>query len=123
MIEPPAVLWSGTAKRAIDKGLPEAVAAAALELITGALREDPRRVSKPLPTLMRGIWSARRATYCVLSRIEMSPYHYHRDDLAPAQRLPVELRAATRLAGPSLINSPGLVQGEGEEMSAEALAR
>jgi len=64
------VLWSGPARRAIGKELPEAVAAAALELILGALREDPHRVGKPLRAPMDGIWSARRATYRVLYRID-----------------------------------------------------
>ncbi|MGH3796115.1 MAG: type II toxin-antitoxin system RelE family toxin [Pseudonocardiaceae bacterium] len=70
MTEPYLVLWSGPAKRAIGKELPEAVAAAALELILGALREDPRRVGKPLHAPLDGLWSARRATYRVLYRID-----------------------------------------------------
>ena len=70
MTEPYTVLWSGPAKRAIGKELPEAVAAAALELFLGALREDPHRVGKPLRAPMDGIWSARRATYRVLYRID-----------------------------------------------------
>ncbi|MGH3764346.1 MAG: type II toxin-antitoxin system RelE family toxin [Pseudonocardiaceae bacterium] len=57
-------------KRAIGKELPEAIAAAALELILGTLREDPRRVGKLLHAPMEGIWSARRATYRVLYRID-----------------------------------------------------
>jgi mRNA interferase RelE/StbE len=68
--EPYTVLWSGPAKCAIAKELPEAVAAAALELILGALRADPRRVGKLLRAPMDGIWSARRATYRVLYRID-----------------------------------------------------
>jgi mRNA interferase RelE/StbE len=68
--EPYTLLWSGPAKRAIDKELPETVAAAALELILGALRDDPRRVGKPLHAPMEGIWSARRAMYRVLYRID-----------------------------------------------------
>lgn len=68
--EPYTLLWSGPAKRAIGKELPEAVAAAALELILGALRYDPRRVGKPLHAPMDGIWSARRAMYRVLYRID-----------------------------------------------------
>ncbi|MDQ2881191.1 MAG: type II toxin-antitoxin system RelE/ParE family toxin [Actinomycetota bacterium] len=70
MTQPYTVLWSGPAKRAIGKELPEAVAAAALELILGALREDPHRVGKPLRAPMDGIGSARRATYRVLYRID-----------------------------------------------------
>lgn len=70
MTEPYTVLWSGPARRAIAKELPEAVAAAALELILGALRDDPHQVGKPLRAPMEGIWSARRATYRVLYRID-----------------------------------------------------
>ena len=70
MRAPYALLWSGPAKRAISKELPEAVAAAALELILGALRNDPHRVGKPLHAPMEGIWAARRATYRVLYRID-----------------------------------------------------
>lgn len=70
MTDPYALVWSGPAKRAISKELPEAVAAAALELILGALRNDPRRVGKPLHEPMDGVWSARRATYRVLYRID-----------------------------------------------------
>ncbi|MDQ3764346.1 MAG: type II toxin-antitoxin system RelE/ParE family toxin [Actinomycetota bacterium] len=66
------VIWAAPAKRAIGKELPKAVAAAALELILKSLREHPRRVGKPLRAPMEGIWSARRATYRVLYRINDS---------------------------------------------------
>lgn len=68
--EPYAVVWSAPARRAISKELPEAVAAAALELILGALRDDPRRIGKPLQTPLEGMWSARRSTYRVLYQID-----------------------------------------------------
>lgn len=64
------VVWSGPAKRAIGKELPESVAAAALELILGPLREGPCRVGKPLHAPLDGVWAARRATYRVLYRID-----------------------------------------------------
>jgi mRNA interferase RelE/StbE len=67
---PYTVVWSALAKRAIGKELPEAVAAASVELILGALRDDPYRVGKPLHAPMEGLWSARRATYRVLYRID-----------------------------------------------------
>ena len=67
---PYAVVWSAPAKRAIGKELPEAVAAAALELILGVIRETPHRVGKPLRAPLDGLWSARRATYRVLCRID-----------------------------------------------------
>ncbi len=57
------------ASRAIRSGLPEAVATAAIEFLTGALVENPQRVGKPLRRDLAGIFSARRGTYRVLYRI------------------------------------------------------
>jgi mRNA interferase RelE/StbE len=57
------------ASRAIRSGLPEAVAAAVIELLTTALAENPWRVGKPLRRDLAGIFSARRGTYRVLYRI------------------------------------------------------
>ena len=62
VLTPPAV-------RAIRSGLPQAVAAAVIEFLTGALVENPRRVGKPLRGDLAGIHSARRGTYRVLYRI------------------------------------------------------
>jgi mRNA-degrading endonuclease RelE of RelBE toxin-antitoxin system len=62
VLTPPAV-------RAIQVRLPEAVATAVVELLTGALVADPRRVGKPLRADLAGIHSARRGTYRVLYRI------------------------------------------------------
>ncbi|MFE7421827.1 type II toxin-antitoxin system RelE/ParE family toxin [Rhodococcus sp. NPDC057529] len=67
VLTPPAV-------RAIRSGLPEAVATAVLEFITGALVENPRRVGKPLRADLSGIHSARRGTYRVLYRINESQH-------------------------------------------------
>lgn len=67
---PYAVKWSKPAKQAIAEELPEAVAAAVIELVTGALAEQPRRVGKPLGEPFEDMWSARRATYRVLYRID-----------------------------------------------------
>lgn len=55
--------------RAIRSGLPEAVAAAVIEFLTGALVDNPRRVGRPLRGQLAGIHSARRGTYRVLYRI------------------------------------------------------
>ena len=66
---PYEVVWSAPAKRAIGKELPEAVAAAAIELILGALRDDPYRVGKPLNALIEGLWAARRATTALKLRV------------------------------------------------------
>lgn len=57
------------ATRALRTRLPEPVAAAVIEFITGALLENPQRVGKPLRGDLAGIHSARRGTYRVLYRI------------------------------------------------------
>ena len=62
VVTPPAI-------RAVRSGLPEGVAAAAIEFLTGALVENPHRVGKQLRGDLAGIHSARRGTYRVLYRI------------------------------------------------------
>ena len=62
VLTPPAV-------RAIQQHLPQAVAAAVIEFLTGALVDNPQRVGKPLRGDLAGIYSARRGTYRVLYRI------------------------------------------------------
>ncbi len=57
------------ARRALATELPEAVAAAVIEFVTGSLLERPRVVGKPLRGELAGIWSARRGTYRVLYRV------------------------------------------------------
>lgn len=64
--------------------LPEVVAAAAIEFLTGALVQQPYRVGKPLRQDLTGVWSARRGTYRVLYRI--------RDDLREVVALRIEHR-------------------------------
>ena len=59
-----------SAARAIAEELPEAVAAAVIEFITGPLLEEPRRVGRELIGPLAGILSARRGTYRVLYRID-----------------------------------------------------
>ena len=54
------------AARALTELLPEKVAAAAYEFITGPLLDDPHRVGKPLGPPMNPAWSARRGTYRIL---------------------------------------------------------
>jgi mRNA interferase RelE/StbE len=68
--EPYDVRWSRSARRAVAEELPESVASAVLELVTGPLRTDPYRVGKPLHEPFAGIWSARRATYRVIYSID-----------------------------------------------------
>jgi mRNA interferase RelE/StbE len=59
------------ARRAISESLPEDVAAAAVELITGPLLEAPHRIGKPLRDELTGLHSARLGTrWRVLYRID-----------------------------------------------------
>jgi mRNA-degrading endonuclease RelE of RelBE toxin-antitoxin system len=59
------------ARRAISESLPEDVAAAALEFITGPLLEAPHRIGKPLRGMLAGVHSARFGTqWRVLYRID-----------------------------------------------------
>ena len=58
------------AARAIAEQLPEAVSAAVIDFITGALIEKPKRVGRELRIELTGIHSARRGTYSVLYRID-----------------------------------------------------
>ena len=62
VLTPPAI-------RAVQAGLPEAVAAAVTEFMTGPLTGNPRRVGTMLRRELHGIWSAKRGTYRVLYRI------------------------------------------------------
>jgi mRNA interferase RelE/StbE len=63
---------SRSAARAIAEELPEAVAAAVIELITGPLIEDPYRVGHRLRGPLQGRWSARRGTYRVIYEVDES---------------------------------------------------
>jgi mRNA-degrading endonuclease RelE of RelBE toxin-antitoxin system len=66
------LIVSRPAARAIGEGLPEAVSAAVVEFITGALIDNPERVGRSLRNELAGIHSARRGTYRVLYRIDES---------------------------------------------------
>ena len=61
---------AGPAARAIAEELPEAVAAAVIDFITGSLIDNPRRVGRELRNELAGIHSARRGTFRVLYRID-----------------------------------------------------
>jgi mRNA interferase RelE/StbE len=63
------LVLTAPAARAIRDELPESVATAAVEFLTGALLENPHRVGKRLRAELAGIHSARRGTYRVLYRI------------------------------------------------------
>lgn len=58
-----------SARRDLDR-LPEAVAAAVLEFLYGALAENPHRVGKPLLGKLSGLHSARRGQYRVIYEID-----------------------------------------------------
>ncbi|SOD73118.1 mRNA-degrading endonuclease RelE of RelBE toxin-antitoxin system [Jatrophihabitans sp. GAS493] len=61
--------FSPTARRHLAEQLPEAVATAAFEFITGPLADNPHRVGKRLRPPLHDRHSARRGTYRVLYRI------------------------------------------------------
>lgn len=64
-----------TARRQLAEQLPEAVAFAAYEFITGPLRENPHRVGKRLHPPLADRHSARRGTYRVIYRIDDERQH------------------------------------------------
>ena len=59
-----------TARRQLTEHLPEAVAAASYEFITGPLLDHPHRVGKQLRPPLHDRHSARRGTYRVIYRID-----------------------------------------------------
>ncbi|WP_284983641.1 type II toxin-antitoxin system RelE/ParE family toxin [Arthrobacter sp. efr-133-TYG-118] len=63
------VRFSKSAKPALTHDLPEKVAAAAFEFISGALSENPQRVGKQLQEPLFPLYSARRGEYRVIYRI------------------------------------------------------
>jgi len=69
-----SVLLTPPAKRAPAELLPRGVAAAAWELITWALADDPWRVGKPLHEPYEGLHAARRGTYRILYKIDESKH-------------------------------------------------
>lgn len=64
------IVVAGPAATTIAEELPESVAAAVIELITGPMLDNPRRVGAALRDELEGLWSARRGTYRVLYRID-----------------------------------------------------
>ena len=57
------IIVTAPAARAIQETLPESVAFAVIDFITGPLLENPRRLGAPLRGELEGVWSARRGTY------------------------------------------------------------
>lgn len=76
-----------SAARAIAEVLPEAVAAAVIDLITGDLLAAPKRVGKPLRRELEGAWVARRGTFRVVYEIDQGRHEVvvlrvdHRSDV------------------------------------------
>jgi mRNA interferase RelE/StbE len=68
--EPYELVVAGPATRAIAEELPEPIANAVIDFITGPLIEQPQRVGRALRHELAGIHSARRGTYRVLYRID-----------------------------------------------------
>jgi mRNA-degrading endonuclease RelE of RelBE toxin-antitoxin system len=58
------------AARTVKETLPEAVAFAVIDFMTGPLLDNPKQVGAPLRDELEGIWSARRGTYRILYRID-----------------------------------------------------
>jgi mRNA-degrading endonuclease RelE of RelBE toxin-antitoxin system len=68
--EPYTLKTTPTVRRALAETLPEAVAAAAYEFMTGPLLEQPHRIGKQLLPPLEDRFSARRGTYRVIYRID-----------------------------------------------------
>ncbi|MGH3281854.1 MAG: type II toxin-antitoxin system RelE family toxin, partial [Trebonia sp.] len=61
---------TSSVRRALSEALPEAVATAAYEFMTGPLLRAPDRVGKRLLPPMHDRFSARRGTYRIIYRID-----------------------------------------------------
>lgn len=68
--EPYELVLARPAARAIAESLPEAIATAVIDFVTGPLVQNPRRVGRALRNELAGVHSARRGTYRVLYRID-----------------------------------------------------
>jgi mRNA interferase RelE/StbE len=68
--EPYDLQVAASAARTIQDKLPEGVASAVIEFITGTLLDNPYRVGKPLRYELEGIHSARRGAFRVLYEID-----------------------------------------------------
>lgn len=69
MSEPWRIEISSRAQRDLRR-LPKKIATAVIEFVTGALADNPARLSKPLHNEFAGYRSARRGDYRVLIRID-----------------------------------------------------
>jgi mRNA interferase RelE/StbE len=68
--QPYVLRTTPTVRRALAETLPETVAAAAYEFITGPLLQQPHRVGKQWLPPLDDRFSARRGTYRVIYRID-----------------------------------------------------
>jgi len=67
--EPYSLRTTPTVRRALAERLPEAVATAAYEFVTGPLLRAPHRIGKRLLPPLDDRFSARRGTYRVIYRV------------------------------------------------------
>jgi mRNA interferase RelE/StbE len=58
------------ARRALEGRLPLPVAVAVWEFCNGPLRDEPRRVGRPLGRELTGYYSARRGAYRIIYRLD-----------------------------------------------------
>jgi mRNA-degrading endonuclease RelE of RelBE toxin-antitoxin system len=65
-----ALRTTPTVRRALTESLPEAVAAAAYEFMTGPLLREPHRVGKRLLPPLADRFSARRGTYRIIYLVD-----------------------------------------------------
>jgi len=63
------IALTATARRSLQR-IPEKAAHAVIEFMFGALADNPHRVGKSLHYELAGSWSARRAEYRVIYRID-----------------------------------------------------
>jgi mRNA-degrading endonuclease RelE of RelBE toxin-antitoxin system len=68
--EPYILRTTPTVRRALSEHLPEAVAVAAYEFMTGPLIREPYRVGKQLLPPLEDRFSARRGTYRIIYRVD-----------------------------------------------------
>ena len=95
MTEPYRLRVTASAGRIIQDKLPETVAAAVIEFITGTLLDNPHRVGKALHNELKGVHSARRGVrilYEIDDNIRLVTVLSRR---LPHRRLPPSLRYRT----------------------------
>ena len=70
MTEPYRLRVTASAGRTIQDKLPETIASAVIEFITGTLLDNPHRVGKALHNELKGVHSARRGAFRILYEID-----------------------------------------------------